>query len=49
MKRSPFILNIKNIIQSIDHQTHEEEALELMLDELILFFNSPNGPSVQVV
>jgi len=30
----------------IDYQT---ESLELMLDELILFFNSLNGPSMQVV
>jgi len=49
MKRSSFILNIKNIIQSIDHQTHFEGALELMLDELIFFFNSLNGPSLQVL
>ena len=41
--------NIKNIIQSIDHQTHKTWSLELMLDELIFSFNSPNGPSLQVV
>jgi len=38
--------NIKNIIQSIDHQTL---SLELMLDELISFFNSLNSPFLQVV
>jgi len=40
------MLNIKNIIQSIHHQTL---SLELMLDELIFFFNSLNGPFLQVV
>ena len=45
MKRSFPILNIKNIIQSIDHQTG---PLELMLDELILFFNCLNDPYLQV-
>jgi len=38
--------NIKNIIQSNDHQT--QSVLEWMLDELILFFNSLNGPFLQV-
>jgi len=47
MKRSSFILKYQKYnIQSIDHQTL---FLELMLDELILFFNSLNGPFVQVL
>jgi len=45
MKRIPFMLNIRNIIQSIDHQT---KALEWILDELIFSFNSPNGPFPQI-
>jgi len=49
MNRSVFILKYQNIIQSIDQQTHLEEALELMLDELIFSFNSSNGPLLQVV
>ena len=49
MKRSTFILKYQNIIQSIDHQTFWwEEVLELMLDELIFFFNSSNNPFLQV-